>query len=96
MQIWLAWQRQQHSAEHVQQVVLMQRDHLIDFCTFWLKSDSSNLGVMRLQHFVVSVSRVTLQQRMQLVVAGYRTRFARIGVITSGMILFLRIQCIFS
>lgn len=81
---WELWQQQQDNAEHIQQFVLMQHNHMVDFCKAWLSFDSSSLGAKQLQRFVAAVSRITLRQQMRLVLAGYEKRFARIGVITPG------------
>ena len=82
---WEVWQQQQGNAEHVQQFVLMQHSHMVDFCKSWLSLDSTNLGVKQLQRFVAAVSRITLRQQMHLVFAGYKGRFVHIGARTRGM-----------
>lgn len=82
---WQAWQQQQGNAEHVQQFVLMQYNHVMDFCKSWLRLDSTDVGAKQLQRFVAAVSRITLRQRMHLVFAGYKRRFMQIGASTLGM-----------
>lgn len=44
-----------------------------------------HLTIARLQRFVTATSRITMQQRLQLVFQGYRARFAQIGVGSQGL-----------
>lgn len=44
-----------------------------------------------LQQLVTAIVRVSLWQRMQLVLAGYQARFAEIGVVASGDLAYLKV-----
>ena len=67
--------------DHRRQIVLLPASHLADVCKSY---QSSTVEVKRMQKPVSAVARVSMQQRMQLVFAGYQARFAKIGAITSG------------
>ena len=70
--------------DHSAQMVLMQPHDVSDFCKSCFSKSHSRLDVNRLQRLVTAVAHISLRQRMRIIFAGYRARFARIGAITAG------------
>lgn len=68
--------------DHSEQIVLLQPVQIVQLCSSFLSTSDSALEVRRLQSFAAAIARISLRQRMHLVVHGYQARFARIGVIT--------------
>ena len=66
-----------------QQCVLLQ-PHRVKGLAKSVVKHGKELDVAQLQRFLTAASRITVQQRMQLVLAGFRTRFAQIGCCKPG------------
>ena len=79
--------------DHIEQIVLLQPDQLVSLCKSLLGDSPSTVEIRRLQKLVTAVARISLRQRMQLVFAGYRIRFAKIGVIIPGTVISLYDKC---
>ena len=70
-----------------QYCILLQPHHIISYCQhFMTQSDQaiSQLDIARQQRLTTAVSRISIQQRMQIVYLAYRARFGEIGVCTLG------------
>ena len=67
--------------------LLVQPCHIISFIAEPQQANAatSQLAVARLQRLVTAASRITMQQRMQLVFQGYKARFAEVGVCSQGL-----------
>lgn len=69
--------------------LLLQPCHITTFCSEELQqadAPAQQLTCARLQRFVTALSRITMQQRLQLVFQGYKARFAEIGVLCQGLL----------
>lgn len=72
--------------EHVSQFVLLQPQHFAELWPTDLQGSNSSLKTMRRQKIATAAARIGLHQRKRLVFEGYKARFAKVGVITEGML----------
>lgn len=66
-----------------QYCILLQPHHITSYCQqFMVQSDDGilQLDIARQQRLLTAVSRISMDQRMQIVFMGYRGRFSEVGV----------------